>query len=142
MNRIGKSIYKLRYRVREGIQEVVFFAPVIIEAGAAKITQSLKALPRPHKDVSDRQLETMTLVTTTTTLVNIYQVVTGKSSSSGLIDRRLTKRGRTQAGIGLIVNTPFAIICALESWVRYVNAGSEDEAVNLDSVGIRDATDQ
>lgn len=128
-----QKIEALKTRVDNFAQDAVLTASITAGLAAARIEEQLLKLPRPLKSSSDDQLMSALGKLGSGLITGIYMVKSGKTTSLGLVDRRLNKFGKVSARIGLVMTAALTPLVLHELWAR-----QREQSVSLDGAAAED----
>ena len=83
--------------------------------------QIATSIPRPLKDDPNTQVRTKLIKAVVGGAFAVYSAKSGKSMTAGLVDRRLTRTGRTIAVVNVTLNAIVVLVSTHELVVRQLN---------------------
>ena len=105
-------------RIVANAQDIALDATTATYVTAARVEKKLLGLPRPLRSSTDDELVSALSKLGSGLVTTAYMVKSGKTTTFGLVDRRLNKFGKVSARIGLVMTATLTPLVLHEFWAR------------------------
>lgn len=112
------KLQALASRVVANAQDIALNATTATYVTAARVEKKLLGLPRPLRSSTDDELVSALSKLGSGLITTAYMIKSGKTTTFGLVDRRLNKFGKVSARIGLVMTATLMPLVLHELWAR------------------------